>query len=321
MTIKWWESAQNWINDTRDFTDLTGRRFADQTDALMSRGGQYVGFTHIPTGTEIKFKAFLTQFNDSYKQNWNSTDGYGRMDPIQTYKNTRRTIQIGFTVPAASIEEAKANLQKVSTFAQMMYPVFDGESGAQTIKSAPFVKMRFMNWVQSQQDGLLGTLSGFSFGPDLKAGVFQTSANNKEKNFTIYPKAFTISTTLTVVHEDDLGWEKTEVEGGTRRNVNKGTTTRYQLKDSVFTPQTPSFPYGETTTPRTRHATSEEQIEDNNTNKEVLKANQEAITQADNMLGAASLEGSFMQTTPGAAARKRKRLGTNFTDKWKGGGL
>ena len=311
MTLKWWNDAQDWISDVRDFTDLTGRRFADQTDALADKGGQYISFTHVPTGTEIKFKAFLTQFNDSYGQNWNSQTAYGRMDPIQTYKNTTRTINIGFKVPAASIEEAKSNLQKASTFAQMMYPVFDGEMGAQTIKSAPFIKMRFMNWVQSKQDGLLGTLNGFSFAPDLNSGVFQTAADNEEKRFIIYPKLFTISTRLTVVHEDNLGWEKTVVNGNVRRNINrsKGTTTRYQLKDNIFTPQTPSFPYGEKTGARTVYAVSQEEI-DSGVNKEVLKAQQEAVTSADTMLSNTqqSLQSQGMGASAGASQRRAARM-------------
>lgn len=280
MTMNWWESAQNWISDKRTFTGLTGGTFADQTDALMERGGQYISFTHVPTGVEVRFKAFLKSFNDSYKPNWQSSKGYGRMDAIQTYDGTTRSIQIAFDVPAASIKEAKSNLQKVSRFAQMMYPVFDGSLGAQTIKSPPFIRMRFMNWAQNHNlDGLLGTLSGFSFAPNMDSGVFQTAANKEEKKYTMYPKMFTISTTLTVIHENRLGWEKTIVEGNKRAKVGLKTTTFYQKENELFKPQTPTFPYGETTAASQIVATSEKQITDEKTNKELMKSNQNKITE------------------------------------------
>ena len=288
MVLKTYQATQDWVNDVRDYTDLFGRRFADQTDALFTKGGQYISFTHIPTGTEIRFKAFLKSFNDTYRQQWTPTSGYGRMDDIQTYKGTSRNIRIAFDVPAASIQESKTNMQKISTFAQMMYPVFDGALGGQTIKSAPFVKVKFMNWAQSDSGGLLGTLSGFSFAPNLAVGVFQTAANktsegNTQKKSTIYPKMFSISTSLKVIHETELGWKKTESEGNIRGQVNSSTQTKatfYQKKNHIFSPQTDTFPYGEKTTPSTRYAASEEQITDQKVNKELQKSNRSAITGA-----------------------------------------
>lgn len=291
MTLKFWDDTQNWVNDVRDFTDLTGRRFADQTDALFTKGGQYISFTHIPTGTEIRFKAFLKSFNDSFRQQWTPTAGYGRMDDVQTYKGTQRSIQIAFDVPAASIKEAKSNLQKISTFAQMMYPVFDGTMGAQTIKSAPFMKVKFMNWAQSESGGLLGTLSGFSFAPNMGAGVFQTAANKtskggKEKISTIYPKMFSISTSLKVMHEIPLGWEKTIIHGNPNAKVTSTTTTTFHSKQTTtFDPRTPTFPYGEKTSSKEYSAASKTQIKDKKVNAELMAANQGRITAAQSRMG------------------------------------
>lgn len=292
-----WESTQNWVNDVRDFTDLTNRRFADQTDALMTKGGQYISFVHIPTGTEVKFKAFLTQFSDTFSPSWQATEGYGRMDDIQTYKGTKRKIQIGFDVPAASIAEAKDNLKKISVFSQMMYPVFDTTGmGAQTIKSAPFIKMKFMNWVQNSEGdgGLLGILSGFSFAPKLDAGVFQTENNLKTGRFTIYPKAFSISTTLTVIHENRLGWEKTIVEGSYRghqtQQAGSAVTTKFSKKEQqLFKPQSAHFPYGEKTPTPTPPAASREQIKDGKLNTELLASNQNKISESGKYLQGAAV--------------------------------
>ena len=42
MVLKTYQATQDWVNDVRDYTDLFGRRFADQTDALFTKGGQYI---------------------------------------------------------------------------------------------------------------------------------------------------------------------------------------------------------------------------------------------------------------------------------------
>jgi len=276
MTLKWMKSVQDWTNDVRDFTDLTGRRFADQTDALRDKGGQYISFIHIPTGTEVRWKAFLTQFNDSFRPQWKPSAGYGRMDDIQTYTGTKRTIQISFEVPAASVREAKENLQNVSLFADMMYPVFDGEGGAQTIKAAPFIRMKFMNWSQNAggDEGLLGTLSGFSFAPKLDTGVFQ-------EGVSLYPKSFTVGTSLTVLHEQGLGWTKTQIDGsGPKATINpKGKTTYYKKQNNAFVPQSPSFPYGEKVASKVTSKAADKQLEEGDINKELLKANQGKIVE------------------------------------------
>ena len=41
---------------------------------------------HIASGRELTFPAFLTNFKDSYKQNWNETTVYGRNDPHGVYE-------------------------------------------------------------------------------------------------------------------------------------------------------------------------------------------------------------------------------------------
>ena len=60
----------------------------------------------------IVYKAFITAFEDKYDSNWNETEVYARMDPIYTFQNTKRTISLGFTVPAFDAAEAAANLKK-----------------------------------------------------------------------------------------------------------------------------------------------------------------------------------------------------------------
>ena len=178
----------------------------DGTGDLSNTGLQWVDIYHIPTGYAVNFKAMITEFSDVYATEWNSENVFGRMDPLQTYQRTGRTITLGFTVAASSMEEAIDNLKRISTFVQFLYPSYDAQG---IIKNSPLCRVQFLNWMASSKsgkfsvaktDGMLGSISGFTFSPDLEAGVFVGA--DKE----IYPKILVVSFTLTVLHNHKLGW-------------------------------------------------------------------------------------------------------------------
>lgn len=203
--------------------------FADQSDILKNKRGQFLQFTHVPSGAKVDFKAFLTSFSDSYQSQWSNEPAYGKMDGIHTFQATSRAINIGFSVPAASVEESVANLQKISALINMLYPVFEGPKGSQTIRSAPLIKLKFMNWVSNAAvdgSGLLGKLDGVTYAPNMDVGVFQIGES-------IYPKRYDVSINYTVIHEETLGWsvpeEEIRVDGS---------------RTSAYNPQNNLFPYG-----------------------------------------------------------------------------
>ena len=43
----------------------------DGSDALANKG-LVIGFHHVPSSTEVYFKAFITAFNETYSSDWNS---------------------------------------------------------------------------------------------------------------------------------------------------------------------------------------------------------------------------------------------------------
>ena len=218
--------------------------YVDQTEALQNSLGQFISFEHVPSGQTVYFKAFLTTYRDAYKSKWKGEAGYGRMDDVQMFQQTTRQVQIGFKVLAASLEEAKDNLRKISTFAQMLYPTFESSGGVQTIKAAPLIKIKFMNWAQNSltRSGLLGACGGFDFSPTMELGVFTT----REKGGTnvIYPKEVTIETSLSVIHEHPLGWKKESWTVQTDKANKTKPTTKAQVVTWIGS-QAPSFPYGE----------------------------------------------------------------------------
>jgi hypothetical protein len=230
----------------------SGDNFSDGSDTLANVYGQIIEIYHLPSKSSVKFKAFLTAFTDQYSSDWSSEDVLGRMDPIQTFKGTKRTISLGWDVPAGSFEEARTNLKKASLLLSMLYPEYDGANetggqggGATTMSSPPLFKVKFMNLIQdssqksapmgsAQTTGLLGTISGFTYEPDLESGFFQPSLNyvpnlepwqegpriTNDTTFAdfkkligpdadkLFPQTIKFQCEFTVLHQHKLGWQK-----------------------------------------------------------------------------------------------------------------
>lgn len=120
--------------------------FYDDTDKIAGgenfryvkpdqKSGVVIQFYHVPTvnkaieqglyTSQATFKAFLTSFKDNFKVNWNPKETFGRMDAIQTYKNTQRQISLEFDVPSVSLEEGQLNFLNLQSLVQMQYPVYE----------------------------------------------------------------------------------------------------------------------------------------------------------------------------------------------------
>ena len=157
-------------------------RFIDATDAYAGAGKKLI-FQSVPNPNVIvEFKAFLTDFSDDFKQNWNPTEVYGRNDAVQTFKNTQRAIGVSFDVPAHSVTEAYENMDKCSTLARMLYPSYEDFSGATSIAKSPLLRIKFLNLISKGralggiETGLLGVVAGFNFKHDTDAGYIDWSA-------------------------------------------------------------------------------------------------------------------------------------------------
>ena len=105
------------------WNDLSDR-FGSQRPTSTATG-HVLHFHSVATGATVHFKAFLTEFADQYESEWSDEMTFGRMDPISTFKRTKRTINLGWDVPAASVDEAKFNLAEAERFISMLYPVYN----------------------------------------------------------------------------------------------------------------------------------------------------------------------------------------------------
>lgn len=200
--------------------------------------------THVATGFQVSFAAFLDTFSDAFQSNWNEESVFGRMDSIATFRNTERALALAWAVPANSFEEAQENLGKINQMISFLYPLYDqGAGGATLINQSPLVRIKFGNLVQNVNgDGLLGWLHGITFDPMMDNGVF-TETSDGEK---YYPKSYRLNCELTVLHENKFGYSIEEYSSpqkykGENFNV---TTVKFENSDKRVSYNT--FPYGST---------------------------------------------------------------------------
>lgn len=144
-------------------------------------------FKHVPSGTDVKFLAFLESFSDSFDAEWSSDKVFGRMDPIPQYKGTTRKINCSFTVPSDSHLAAFVNHEKISKLLRMMYPTWDASGGLQVynISAPPLMMVKFNNLIRDASDktrGLLGYIPQLKYEPDMNSAIF--TFNKRTISFT-----------------------------------------------------------------------------------------------------------------------------------------
>jgi hypothetical protein len=215
------------------------------TDGIANNAEAVLSFFHIPSETDVFFKAFITTFQESYTSDWNEEKVFGRTDGIYTFKNNTRRFTLAWKIPADTMGEAYENLAKVQRLAQFLYPTYAKLDEVRDVLSqSPLVRLKIMNLAQKTDalaamdfsetagqlfssytstndpsDGILGVINSLNINHNLEnpaAGILQMKQN------TILPKLIDVSIDFTVIHEETLGWTAD--------------------KDSTFMDE--SFPYG-----------------------------------------------------------------------------
>ena len=264
------------------------RHFKDGSDAsenLANNHFQFLEFFHLPSAYFVAFKAYLENFTDDYSSDWKEEQVYGRMDPIATFQRTTRKINCGFKVVASTVQEAEANMRRISLLLQMLYPSYEtGESksmftfqkndAVSTIKGSPLFKVKFLNWISNsntpgassaEEGGLLGYIKGFSFKPNLDGGTFQVGTD-------LYPKYVDLNFTLGVIHEHSLGWDVSQTLGGLASQALLGGKGSFQSS-----PAAPAFPYGKDITQRNKTSQNSMSKEQQTKFKELAAASKKLI--------------------------------------------
>jgi hypothetical protein len=124
---------------------------------------QYVPFyiQDLRTNEFLNFHAFVENVSDSYSANWNDTEGYGRMDAVQVYKGTTRSIGVDFMIVATSEKDFDRVWWTINRLVTMIYPQWSkGEEislndkkviqpFSQVITSSPIVRLRVGDLIAS----------------------------------------------------------------------------------------------------------------------------------------------------------------------------
>ena len=181
----------------------------DTTDNLINKYGQIEISNLRSTEGKVYFKAFITDYSETFESNWNSTEVFGRMDPIWTYQNTKRTIRLSFDVPSFDEAEAKRNLEKISKITRMMYPSYEDTQHVSIISEPPVFTLKFENLICRNTDGgpLKGIIPAFDFAPDVDQGFHKT------KSSQVIPKTLKIALDFNVLHDHEVGYNKRKFLG------------------------------------------------------------------------------------------------------------
>ncbi len=155
---------------------------------------EYVPFyiQDLRTNEIIAFNAFLDQLSDTISPNFTKTEGYGRMDPVQTYKSTSRNLQVGFTIVATNREDFDSMWYKINKLVTLLYPQWTPGSlvsnvadnvrsskfympFSQVIGASPIVRLRIGDIIKSNY-------SRFALARTFGIGDAEVSPKTKDQN-------------------------------------------------------------------------------------------------------------------------------------------
>ena len=74
------------------------------------------------TNEILSFHAFLEDAGEDFNVEYSAVDGYGRMDKVQIYKGTTRTVNVSFKMVATNEEDHAIMWYKLNKLAMVIYP-------------------------------------------------------------------------------------------------------------------------------------------------------------------------------------------------------
>tara|TARA_A100001011_G_scaffold262256_1_gene270760 strand:+ start:1546 stop:5109 length:3564 start_codon:yes stop_codon:yes gene_type:complete len=125
--------------------------------------GEYVPFYihDLRTNEIVSFHAFLTKLTDTIAPKFDRKSGYGRLDDVQIYNTTTRTVDVGFVLHATSKEDFDEMWYKINKITTLLYPQWTQgttlRSGnakfvqpfSQVLGASPIVRLRVGDVIKS----------------------------------------------------------------------------------------------------------------------------------------------------------------------------
>jgi hypothetical protein len=119
-------------------------------------------FHDLRTNEIVGFHAFLSSLGENYVANYESPEGFGRVDPVKIYKSTARKIDLSFYVVATSKQDFDDMWMKINKLVTLIYPQYtrgrsivadDGttfiQPFSQLIGSSPLIRLRVGDLIRS----------------------------------------------------------------------------------------------------------------------------------------------------------------------------
>jgi hypothetical protein len=202
------------------------RGLVDGSNSMANNQGLYIEFYNVNTDLKVAFKAFLTEFTDSFDLQLTSQNK--PMSGLTTRSQTgiSRQIGVGIAIPAASSKEAQMNLRNVSLLTKMLH-MKQKDSGyglTPTLDTANEFRIRFLNLIMSpdasngafgsaKETGLAGYLDDVQYKIALEdeGGGWladRGSNGNKPFDFFVYPKLINLTFSFFPLTSKPIGWVK-----------------------------------------------------------------------------------------------------------------
>ena len=221
------------LADLGQYDAMTGARFdaLSKMSSVVSDGGtsridpaaaaafeasldaEYVPFYFhdLRTNEMVAFHAFLASMSDDYTASYERSEGFGRVEPVKSYRGTERRIGLSFYVVSTSPQDFDEMWVKINKLVTLVYPQFtkgiqlasgDGSSYrftqpfSQLIGASPMIRLRLGDLLKSNYSRF-GLARLFGLGnPDFtvnnqKAGKPKVDAGTLEKYATILRSALT----------------------------------------------------------------------------------------------------------------------------------
>lgn len=160
--------------------------------------GEYVPFYFhdLRTNEIISFHAFLNSLNENYSADYESTEGYGRIDAIKTYKSTTRAIDFSFIVASTSAADFDAMWWKINKLITLLYPQWgegrivkqsDGRTFTQPFSqiptASPLIRLRIGDVIKSN-GSKFNLMRLFGLGDSDKFTMRKSGDFTEESGFT-----------------------------------------------------------------------------------------------------------------------------------------
>lgn len=183
---------------------------ADTVNYYAAKKQYYISFYSVIGEVVVSFPAMLTQLDDKFTSNWTPEQVFGRQDPVMTFQNTQRELNVSFEVAAYNKSEASKNLISLNRLINCLYPAYDVAGSSNSISASPLFKIKFANMIynkdgdidgNAKESGLVCAITNFEH-----KFHFDETAGWSDGYQRAIPNRFTITFGATVLHTHDLGY-------------------------------------------------------------------------------------------------------------------